>query len=118
MPPNGSVASVGSVAVFARINPCTLEEIAVNEILVRKDEHEAHGSKIYVANCAAATKGLPVKFLGSFHLLLKNAAGENLQKAKNIQDQFVGNLEVMAQIVVLIKQYDMVTPLDLSRKLH
>jgi len=71
MPPNGSVVSVGSVAVFARINPCTLEEIAVNEILVRKDEHEAHGSKIYVANCAAATKGLPVKFLGSFHLLLK-----------------------------------------------
>ena len=48
-----------------------------------------------MANQIAATQSLPVKLLVSFHLLSKNAAGENVQKLKHIQDEFVSNFEVV-----------------------
>jgi hypothetical protein len=63
-------------------------------------------------------QGLTVKFLGSIHLLSKNAAGENMQKAKNIQDQFVSNLDVMAKLVERIKQYDMLLPLQIPAEYY
>ena len=59
--------------------------------------------------------GLSVKFLGSVHLQSKNAAGEHMQKAKNIQDQFVSNLEVMNKLVERMKQYDMLLPLQIPK---
>ena len=116
--PAGSVASVGSVAVFGRANRRTLDEIVLDEILVRKDDRGTPGSKIFVTNRAAATLGLTTKFLGSIHLLSKNAAGENMQKAKNIQDQFVSNLDVMGKLVERIKQYDMLLPLQIPKVYH
>ena len=68
-----------------------------------------------MSNCVAATQGLSIKFLGSIHLPSKNAAGENMQKAKNIQDQFVSNLDVVAKPVERIKQYDMLLPLQVPK---
>ena len=68
-----------------------------------------------MSNCVAATQGLSIKFLGSIHLLSKNAAGENMQKAKNIQDQFVSILDVMAKLAERIKQYDMLLPLQVPK---
>jgi hypothetical protein len=44
--------------------------------------------------------------------------GENVQKATKIQEQFVGNLKVMAQFVVRIKQYDMTTPLLIPQEYY
>ncbi len=69
-------------------------------------------------NRLAATQGLTVKSLGSAHLLSKNAAGENMQKAKNIQDQFVSNLDVMTKVVERIKQYDMLLPLQIPAEYY
>ena len=111
----GSVASQATVAAFGRANRRTLEDLVLDEVIVRKEDRGASGSKIFVANRAAATKGLEVKFLGSVHLQSKNAAGEQMQKAKNIQDQFVGNLDVMAKLVERIKQYDMLLPLQIPK---
>jgi hypothetical protein len=71
-----------------------------------------------VSNRIAATQGLTVKFLGSAHLLSKNAAGENMQKAKNIQVQFVSNLDVMTKVVERIKQYDMLLPLQIPAEYY
>ncbi len=68
-----------------------------------------------MSNRLAATQGLSIKFLGSIHLLAKNAAGENMQKAKNIQAQFVSNLDVMAKLAECIKQYDMLLPLQIPK---
>ena len=96
VPGRSTVSTNNSVAVFGRANCCTLEEIVLDEIIVQKDDRGTPGSKIFVSNRVAATQGLSIKFLGSIHLLSKNAAGENMQKAKNIQDQFVSNLDVMA----------------------
>ena len=84
---SGSVTTMGSVAVFGRANRRTLDEIVQDEVIVRKGDRGAPGSKLFVANRLAATQALSVKFLGLVHLLSKNAAGANVQKAKNIQDQ-------------------------------
>jgi hypothetical protein len=115
-PSNGSTVSNGSVAVFGRANPHTLEEIQENEVLVRKDQCGTHSSKIFIAHCAAATMGLIPKFLGSQHLQSRNAEGENLQKASKLQEQFVSNLEVMAMFVVQMKQYDLSIPLQIPKE--
>ena len=114
-PAAGSVASQATVAVFGRVHRRTLEDMALDEVIVRKEDRGVLGSKIFVANRAAATLGLPQKFLGSIHLQSKNAAGEQMQKAKNIQDQFVSNLDVMAKFAERIKQYDMLLPLQIPK---
>ncbi len=67
------------------------------------------GLKVYVANRIAATQSLLSKFLGSFHLQSKYAAGKNVQKLKHIQDEFVSNLEVMKKFKEPVHQYDMRT---------
>ena len=58
------------------------------------------------------------KFLGSSHLQSKNAAGENVQKSKHIQDEFVSNLEVMKKFKERVHQYDMRTPLQVPAVYH
>jgi hypothetical protein len=89
------VASQGSAAIFQLRTRCTLLEIEQDKIVVRKGNRGLPGLKIYIANQIAATQSLSSKFLGSFHLQSKNAAGKNVQKSKHIQDEFVSNLEIM-----------------------
>jgi hypothetical protein len=115
VPGESTVSTNNSVAVFGRANHRTLEEIVLDEIIVQKEDRGTPGSKIFVSNRLAATQGLSIKFLGSIHLLSKNAAGENMQKAKNIQDQFVSNLDMMAKLAERIKQYDMLLPLQVPK---
>ncbi len=79
---------------------------------MHKGDQGLPGSKIYVANRIAATQSFSSKFLGSFHLQSKNAAGKNVQKLKHIQDEFVSNLEVMKKFKEHVHQYDMRTPLQ------
>ena len=110
----GSVTSHGSAAVFGRVTRCALEEIIQDKVIVQKGDQGTPGLTILVSNRTAATQGLQVKFLGSFHLLSKNAAGENNQKAKHIQDQFVSNLDVAKKLVERLKQYDMTTPFQIQ----
>ncbi len=106
------VASQGSAAVFQQRAHCSLLEIEQDKVIVRKGDHGLPGSKVYVANRIAATQSLPSKFLCSFHLQSKNAAGDNVQKSKHIQDEFVSNLEVMKKFKERVHQYDMRTPLQ------
>ena len=107
-----SVASQGSAAVFQQRPRRTLLEIEQDEVIVRKSDRGVPGSKVYVANRIAATQSLSSKFLGSFHLQSKNAAGEIVQKSKHIQDEFVSNLEVMKKFKEQVHHYDMRTPLQ------
>ncbi len=72
------VASQGSAAVFQWRARRTLLEIEQDVVVVRKGDRGLPGSKVYVANWIAATQSLSKKFLGSFHLQSKNAAGENV----------------------------------------
>jgi hypothetical protein len=67
----GSVAgtsissSHGSVAVFGRAIRCTLGKIIQDEVIVRKGECGASGSKLIVTNRSTATQVLQIKFLGA-----------------------------------------------------
>jgi hypothetical protein len=106
------VASQGSVAVFQQRACCTLLEIEQDKVIVRKGDRGLPGSKVYVANRIAATQSLSSRFLGSFHLQSKNAAGKNVQQLKHIQDEFVLNLEVMKKFKERVHQYDMRTLLQ------
>jgi hypothetical protein len=83
------VASQGSAAVFQQRARCTLLDIEQDKVIVCKGNRGLPGSKVYVANRIAATQSLLSKFLGSFHLQSKNAAGKNVQKSKHIQDEFI-----------------------------
>jgi hypothetical protein len=87
-------------------------EIEQDKVVVRKEDRGLPGSKVYVANRITETQSLSSKFLVSFHLQSKNAAGKNVQKSKHIQDVFVSNLEVMKKFKECIHQYDMRTPLQ------
>jgi hypothetical protein len=89
-----------------------LLEIEQDKVVVHKGDRGLLGSKVYVANRIAATQSLLSKFLGSFHVQSKNAAGKNVQKLKHIQDEFVSNLEVMKKFKERIHQYDMRTLLQ------
>ncbi len=73
-----SVASQGSAAVFQLRARCTLLEIEQDKVIVCKGNRGLLDSKIYVANWITATQSLSSKFLGSFHLQSKNAAGKNV----------------------------------------
>ncbi len=106
------VASQGSAAIFQQRACCTLLEIEQDEVVVRKGDHGLPGSNVYVANRIAAIQSLLSKFLGSFHLQSKNAAGKNVWKSKHIQDEFVSNLEVMKKFKERVHQYDTRTPLQ------
>jgi len=67
-------------------------------VIVRKADRGVAGLKIFVSNRTAATQALSAKFLGSVYLQSKNAAGENNQKAKLIQEQLVSNLDGMKKL--------------------
>jgi hypothetical protein len=119
----GSVAGAsmtlhGSVAVFGSAIHCTLDKIIQDEVIVRKGDRGAPGSKIFVTNRSTATQALPIKFLGSFHLQSKNAAGENNEKAKHIQEEFVCNLDVVKKFLECVIQYDMKTLLQVPVVYH
>jgi hypothetical protein len=113
-----SVASQGSVAVFQQRARRTLLEIEQDEVIMRKGDHGLPGSKVYVADQITATQSLLSKFLGSFHLQSKNAAGNNVQKLKHIQDEYVSNLEVMKKFKERFHQYDIRTPLQVPAVYH
>jgi hypothetical protein len=115
---SASVASQGSAAIFQQRARCTLLEIEQDEVVVCKGDRGLLGSKVYVANRIAATQSLSRKFLGSFHLQSKNAAGKNVQKLKYIQDEFVSNLEVMKKFKECVHQYDMRTLLQVPAVYH
>ncbi len=72
------VASQGSAAVFQQRAHHTLLEIEQDKVVVCKGDRGLPDSKVYVANWIAATQSLLSKFLGSFHLQSKNAAGKNV----------------------------------------
>jgi hypothetical protein len=79
-------------------------------VIVRKGDRGVPGLKIFVSNWTAATQALLAKFLGYVYLQSKNAAGENNQKAKLIQEQFVSNLDVVKKLRGRMVQYDTKTP--------
>ena len=85
---------------------------------MNRNGHQYAPKESYVNFELNATQSLPVNFLGSFHRLSKNAAGENVQKTYHIQDEFVSNLEVVKKFKEQVHHYDMRTPLQVPAVYH
>ncbi len=77
-----SITSRGSAAVFEGSTHCTLNQIIQDKVIIQKGERGVPGLKIFVSNWTEATQALPVKFLGSFHLLSKNSAWRKQPKGQ------------------------------------
>ena len=63
-----------------------------------------------MSNWTAATQALLANLLGPVYLQYKNATGENNQKTKLIQEQFVSNLDVVKKLQERMVQYDTKIP--------
>jgi len=111
-------SAVGSVVMLQRRTRRTILELEQDEVVVRKGDRGDPSSKMFVTNRAAATKPLSLKFLGSYYLQSKNADGENVQKSKHIQEQFVSNLMVMKELRERAIQYDLRGPLQVPAVYH
>ena len=91
-----SVASAGAALLGLQFRQTrrTFEELREGEVIARKQDRGAKGSKIYIAICKSATTPLPDKLLGPHFLGAKNSEGELLNCNKSIQDDYLSNLHV------------------------
>jgi hypothetical protein len=63
------------------------------------------GSKTYIAIRKAATTPLPNKLLGPRFLGAKNKEGELLNRSKNIQEEYLSNLQALKPIIQQFTHY-------------
>ncbi len=104
-----SVASAGAASLGLQFRQTrhTLEELMEGEVIVRKQDHGAKGSKTYIAIRKSATMPLPDKLLGPHFLGAKNKEGELLNCNKSIQDDYLSNLQALKPIINQMAHYDM-----------
>jgi hypothetical protein len=67
--------------------------ISAWKVVCPKDKHGAQGSRNYSRHHAAATSAFPDLFGAAKHFHMKNEDGELSYKYKDIQSEYVGNLE-------------------------
>jgi hypothetical protein len=104
-----SVASSGAASLglqFRQIRR-TFEELREGEVIARKQDRGAKGSKIYIAIRKSATMPLPDKLLGPRFLGAKNSEGELLNHNKSIQDDYLSNLQALKPIIDQMTHFDM-----------
>jgi hypothetical protein len=104
-----SVASTGAALLGLQFRQTrrTFEELREGEVIARKQNCGAKGSKIYIAIRKSATTPLPDKLLGPCFLGAKNSEGELLNHIKSIQDNYLSNLLALKPIIDQMAHYDM-----------
>jgi hypothetical protein len=104
-----SVASAGAalLGLQFRQTRCTFEELREGEVIVRKQDRGAKGSKIYIAIRKSATTPLPNKLLSPRFLSAKNSEGELLNCNKSIQDDYLSNLQALKPIIDQMAHFNM-----------
>ena len=96
-----SVASGGAASLGLQFRQTrrTPEELMEGEVIARKQDCGAKGSKTYIAIRKSATTPLPDKLLGPRFLGAKNKEGEFLNRNKSIQDDYLSNLQALKPII-------------------
>ncbi len=104
-----SVASAGAALLGLQLRQTrrTFEELREGEVIARKQDCGAKGSKIYIAIRKSATTPLPDKLLGPRFLGAKNTEGELLNRNKSIQDDYLSNLQALKPIIDQMAHFDM-----------
>jgi hypothetical protein len=77
------------------------------EVIARKQDRGAKGSKTYIAIRKSATTPLLDKLLGPCFLGAKNKEGELLTRNKSIQDDHLSNLQALKPIIDQMAHYNM-----------
>jgi hypothetical protein len=85
----------------------TFKELREGEVIVRKQDRGAKGSKIYIAIRKSATTPLPDKLLGPRFPGVKNSEGELINCNKSIQDDYLSNLLALKPIIDQMAHYNM-----------
>ena len=86
----------------------TFKELREGEVIARKQDRGAKGSKIYIAIRKSATTPLPDKLLGPCFLGAKNSEGELLNRNKSIQDDYLSNLQALKPIINQMTHFGLV----------
>jgi hypothetical protein len=75
-----------------------------------KEKRGAQGSRDYCCNHAAATAALPELFGAAKHFCTKNSDGELAYKYKDIQSEYVGNLDKLKHFWKRLVAFNMLNP--------
>jgi hypothetical protein len=104
-----SVASSGTALLGLQFRQTrhTFKELREGEVIARKQDRGAKGSKIYIAIRKSATMPLPNKLHGPCFLGAKNSEGELLNGNKSIQDDYLSNLQALKPIIDQMTHFDM-----------
>ena len=84
--------------------------VAARKIVCPKNTRGLQGSRDYSQQHAAATAALPDLFGAAKHFRTKNAEGELSYKYKDIQSEYVGNLDKLKLYRKRLEAYDMLSP--------
>lgn len=84
--------------------------ISARKIVCPKDKRGAQGSRDYCRHHVAATSALPDLFGAAKHFRTKNADGELSYKYKDIQSEYVGNLDKLKLFRKRLEAFDMLDP--------
>jgi hypothetical protein len=103
-----SVASAGAALLGLQFRQTrrTFEKLREGEVIARKQDRGAKGSKIYIAIRKSATTPLLDKLLGPRFLGAKNSEGELLNRNKSIQDDYLSNLQALKPIINQMAHFD------------
>ena len=84
--------------------------VAARKIVCPKNTRGSQGSRDYNRQHAAATAALPDLFGAAKHFHTKNAEGELAYKYKDIQSEYVGNLDKLQLFRKRLEAFDMLSP--------
>jgi hypothetical protein len=83
---------------------------AARKVVFPKDTRELQGSRDYSRQHAAATAALPDLFGTAKHFHTNNADGELAYKYKDIQSEYVGNVDKLKLYRKRLEAFDMLSP--------
>ena len=84
--------------------------VAARKSVCPKNTRRSQGSRDYSRQHAAATAALPDLFGAAKHFRTKNAEGELAYKYKDIQSEYVGNLDKLKLYRKRLEAFDMLSP--------
>ena len=107
----GSVGSIiGTGNYFDDTVQRSRRVVAARKIVCPKTTRGLQGSRDYSRQHAAATAPLPELFGAAKHFRTKNADGELAYKYKDIQSEYVGNLDKLKLYRKRLEAFDMLSP--------
>jgi hypothetical protein len=109
----GSISSRSVVATgnyFNETAQCSCHVISARKVICPENACGAQGLRDYSWHQAAATAALPKLFGMAKHYRTKNADGELSYKYKDIQSEYVGNLDKLKLFRKCMEAFDMLDP--------